>query len=146
MADSEITPAPFVPVHRRLIVWDPTTGLPSLAAEPVLAKHHLQSLYFVAAAQPYVVEDPLDPDFGLYDGMTIAEVMVRKQLAAAAKTGDSSLVETVMDRLIGKPMARAENLTVSASYEDFLRGVEKKGEPKPIEGAVETDNPFGDLA
>ena len=134
----------IVPVHKTIIKWE--NGVPVLTAEPVLTKNHVQSLYFVAAAQPYEVTDPLDPDFGLYDGMTIAEVMVRKQLLAAAKSGD---VEAAMDRLIGKPMARGENVNVNlgGSYETYLKGLAEKLKGAPIEAeVVEPTSVFGDLA
>lgn len=124
MADESTTA--LVPVQRRIIKWE--NGVPVLAAEPVLTKNHVQSLYFIAAAQPYEVTDPLDPDFGLYDGMTIAEVMVRKQLIAAARSGDDAKIEAAMDRLIGKPMARGENVNVNlgGSYETYLKGLAEK--------------------
>lgn len=139
-----------VPVQQRIIIWN-EKGEPVLAAQPVLSKQHLQSIYFVAAAQPYVVEDPLDPDFGLYDGCTIAEVMIRKQMIRAAKTGDKDEVEKVMDRLLGKPKWIGESVQVHASYEDVLKSIEAK-----VKGASATpSNPidvgtaediFGDLA
>lgn len=110
--------AALAPVQQRLIVW--RDGQPVLSAEPVLTRGTLQSLYLVAAAQPYEVTDPLDPDFGKYDGMTIAEVLIRKQLMNAARTGDA---EAVMDRLIGKAMSKSENVNVNidGSYEGFLK-------------------------
>ena len=143
-ASSEVA---LVPVQSRIIKWE--NGVPVLTAEPVLTRTHVQSLYLIAAAQPYEVTDPLDPDFGLYDGMTVAEVLVRKQLLAAARSGD---VEQVMDRLIGKPMSRGENVNVNlgGTYEDYLKGLAAKaGAPKgPID--VEVVEPqssvFGDLA
>ncbi len=134
----------LVPVQRRIIKWE--NGVPVLTAEPVLTKNHVQSLYFIAAAQPYEVTDPYDPDFGKYDGMTIAEVLVRKQLLAAAKSGD---VEAAMDRLIGKPMARGENVNVNlgGSYETYLKGLAEKAKAAPIDAqVVEESGVFGDLA
>ena len=132
-----------VPVYRTIITWK--DGQPVMAAEPVLTQHHVRNLYLIAAAQPYEVTDPLDPDFGHFDGMTIAEVMVRKQLIAAAKSGD---VEAAMDRLIGKPMSRGENVNVElkGSYEDFLKDLATKTQRAPIETKAEDANVFGDLA
>lgn len=151
---SEPTPAAapaLVPVQQRIITWK--DGQPVLSAEPVLTKNHLQSLYFVVAAQPYVVEDPLHPDFGLYDGMTVAEVLVRKQLINAARSGDKDEIEKAMDRLLGKPKWIGESVNVHASYEDFLKGVEARvksdAPPSFVEAHVvepSDDNPFGDLA
>lgn len=129
-------------VQQRLIVW--RDGQPVLAAEPVLTRNTLQNLYLVAASQLYEVTDPLDPDFAKYDGMTIAEVLVRKQLLQAAKSGDA---EQVMDRLIGKPMSRGEqvNVNIDGSYEGFLK--RKATElAKVIEGEIVEPDIFGDLA
>lgn len=143
MAEAE-APA-LVPVQCRIIKWE--NGVPVLTTQPVLTKNHIQSLYFIAAAQPYEVTDPFDPDFGLYDGMTIAEVMVRKQLLAAAKSGN---VEEAMDRLIGKPMARGENVNVNlgGSYETYLKGLAEKEKAAAIDADVIEDpkSVFGDLA
>jgi len=142
----------LVPVQRTIIKWE--NGLPIMAVEPVLTRGHVQSLYLIAAAQPYEVTDPLDPDFGLYDGMTIAEVLVRKQLLKAAQSGDA---EQVMDRLIGKPMSRGENVNVNlgGTYEDYLKGLAAKAggnvppdsPPAFVEAQVVVDpSVFGDLA
>lgn len=98
-------------------------GVPALTAEPVLTRQHVQSFLFLAATQPYEVTDPLDPDFGKYDGMTVAEVLARKQMEGAAKSGNPDLIERIWDRLIGKALSRGENVNVNASYEDFLKGV-----------------------
>ncbi len=115
-----------------------------MTAEPVLTQGHVRSLYLVVAAQPYEVTDPLDPDFGLYDGMTIAEVMVRKQLLAAARSGD---VEAAMDRMIGKPMSRGENVSINldGSYENYLKGLAEKLKDASIDTQiVEPASIFGD--
>lgn len=137
-----------VPVQRRIIKWE--DGLPVLTAEPVLTRQHITSLYVIAAAQPYEVTDPLDPDFGLYDGMTVAEVMVRKQLMAAVKSGDDAKIETIMDRIIGKPMSRGENVNVNldGSYEGYLKRLAATGAAnEPVEAhLVEPVSVFGDLA
>lgn len=139
-----------IPVNQRIITWD-EHGQPVLTAQPVISKQQIQSLYMVVAAQPYVVDDPLSPDFGVYDGMTVAEVLVRKQITAAAKSGDTSLIEIVMDRLIGKPLTRGENFSVSGSYEDFLKGIETRVKSAPIDVQAtplepdDGDSLFGDL-
>ena len=146
-AGSEALVPAIVPVQRTIIKWD-AQGQPVMTAEPVLTQHHVRSLYMIAAAQPYEVTDPLDPDFGKYDGMTIAEVLVRKQLLAAVRSGE---VEAVMDRLIGRPMARGEqvNVNLDGSYEGYLKGLaEKMAAPAPIDVTAEpaAANVFGDLA
>lgn len=135
----------LVPVQRRVIKWD-DSGLPQLVSEPVLTKTHIRAAYFLIAAEPYVVDDPFDPDFGKYDGMTIAEVLVRKEIEAAIRSNSIAEIESIMDRLIDKPLARAENHNVNASYEDFLRRTEAK-----VRGAINAEvvasaSVFGDLA
>lgn len=142
----EIAPV-VVPVQSRIIVWD--NGVPRLAVEPVLARHHIQAIYFVAAAQPFACDDPLDPDFARYDGMTCAEVMVRKQVEGAARSGDTDEIERVMDRLIGKPLAKSESTHVHATYEEALRAISEKARPvDAVEvgpGHVSDREIFGDL-
>lgn len=149
----EIGPALFTPVNERVIVFD-EKGLPTVTTQPVLTKAHIQSLYFILAARPFVCADPLDPDFGKYDGMTIVEVMVRKQLETAAQTGDTNLIETIMDRLVGKAMTRAENVNVGISYESWLKKQAEidssPSELPPIDieldkSTLDESNIFGDL-
>ena len=132
----------LVPVQRRIIEFK--DGVPVLTTVPVLNKGHVQSMYWIAAAQPYEVADPLDPDFGKYDGMTVAEVMVRKQLLAAAKSGD---VEVVMDRLIGKALSKSEsvNVNLNGNYETWLKD-KAAALGKIVEAEVVETNVFGDLA
>lgn len=141
---AESVPA-VVPVQRSVIKWE--GGVPILKAEPVLSKQSIQSLYPILAAEPYEVTDPLDPDFGLYDGMTLLEVIVRKQILKAARSGEG---EDVMDRLIGKSLSRGENLNVNVggTYEDYLKSLAEKMKGVPIEAHVVREEPsvFGDLA
>ena len=146
MSDSKEVAAPIVvPVLQRVIVWD-EGGLPQLVAEPVLTKTHIRQAYFLIAAQPFVCDDPLDPDFGKYDGMTIAEVLVRKQLMGAASSGDPKQIEDAMDRLIDKPISRGENLNVNASYEQYLKGLAAKlAGVSPTIDVTPSTNLFGDL-
>lgn len=93
-----------------------------MTTAPLITKNQLQDLYMAAAAQPFICEDPLDPDFP-YNGMTCAEVMVRKQILKAAQTGDA---EMVMDRLLGRPKQSVESTKLSLTYEDFLKETARK--------------------
>lgn len=135
----------LVPVQKRIIEW--VDGAPVLAVQPVLDQSHVRSLYWIVAAQPYVVVDPLDPDFAKYDGLTIAEVLVRKQLEKAARSGDTGEIEVVMDRLIGKALSKSEsvNVNLNGNYETWLRQKAEalKGE---VVGAVVEPRPFEDIA
>lgn len=115
------TGAAVVAVLRRLVTWD-ADGNPVVTTEKQLNKGALQDLYMVAAAQPYVV-DPHDPQDAQYEGMTCAEVMVRKQTQTAARLGDA---EVVMDRLLGRPKQSVESTKLTLTYEDTLKEIARK--------------------
>jgi hypothetical protein len=87
----------------------------------MLTKQNLRDIYLIAASQPYVVEDPMDPEFEKYDGMTCAEVMVRKEIEAAARAGNVEVAEKIMDRIIGKPERLERRLDVTVNYEEWLK-------------------------
>ena len=107
------------PVYQRITKF--IDGVPTVVAVPMLTKQNLRDIYLIAASQPYVVEDPFDPEFEKYDGMTCAEVMVRKEIEQAARLGDMAAAEKIMDRIIGRPEQISKTLEVSASYEEWLK-------------------------
>jgi hypothetical protein len=133
----EINLPAVVPAQRRIVDWDPE-GNPILKLQPVLTKQHIKSIYFIAAAQPFIPNDERS-DFEKYHGMTTAEVMIRKQMETAIRSGDVASIETIMDRLIDKPLSRSENFTLGASYEDVLKEISRRA-PPVAEASV-----FGDL-
>lgn len=125
----DVQPAPAEPasagahiaVKRRFITWD-ATGNPQVVSEDVLTKAAIQDLYMAAAAQMYE-PDPHTPSDAQYAGLTCAEVMVRKQIQQAARTG---VAEIVMDRLVGKPKQSTEVTKLNLTYEDTLREIARK--------------------
>lgn len=128
MQDEGAAPAPsgagaasHIAVKRRFITWD-AAGNPQVVSEDVLTKAAIQDLYLAAAAQMYEPE-PGNAHDAQYAGLTVAEVMVRKQLMQAARTGNA---EEVMDRLIGKPKQSTEVTKLNLTYEDTLREIARK--------------------
>jgi|GEM_PF-6850534 hypothetical protein len=133
------------PLYKRITTWD-AAGNPVLIVQPVLNKPQMRSIYFVVAAQPFAFDDPR-PDAEKYEGMTTVEILIRKQIESAIKSGDVAAIETVMDRLIDRPLSRSENLNVDASYEDVLKEIRARSHaqvPAPID--VPDSSIFGDLA
>lgn len=114
-----------IAVKRRFITWD-AAGNPQVVSEDVLTKAAINDLYMAAAAQMYE-PDPHVPSDVQYAGLTCAEVMVRKQIQQAARTG---LAETVMDRLVGRPKQSTEVTKLNLTYEDTLREIARKEQLK----------------
>lgn len=134
----EPTPEPgALTVQRRLVAWDPTTQAPTVKTVPMIPKSEIHNLAQAALSLPYHDPIGLEPEFA---GMTNAEVMVIKLSREAARTGDSSLIETLLDRVLGKPKQSAEVLQVRANYEDYLKELAAK-HPAPIPAAAEPAPP-----
>lgn len=112
--------SPVATIQRRIVVW--VDGAPVLASVPLVTKQTLNDLYLAAAAQPYIA-NPHDPQDAQYEGLTCAEVMVRKQIILAARTGDA---EIVMDRLLGRPKQTVESTKLSLTYEDKLKEIARQ--------------------
>lgn len=66
--------------------------------------------------------------------LTLAEVMMRQLVMKAAKGSERS-IDSVMDRLLGKPMQQSEHVVKSYSYYDLLMEYKKldEGTPKELE-------------
>lgn len=127
--------APSTLVQRRLLVRD-KDGNPTLAVVPLVTKAVMQDLHNAAAAMPYASPepDPLHPDH-FYDGMSCAEVMVRKRQTRAAFTGED--VEPVLDRLMGKPKQTSESLRINVTYEERIKQIAKDVSSRaPIDAEV----------
>lgn len=123
--------ASHIAVKRRFITWD-AAGNPQVVSEDVLTKAAINDLYMAAAAQMYEPE-PGNAVDAQYAGLTCAEVMVRKQIMAAARSGAA---EIVMDRLVGRPKQSTEVTKLNLTYEDTLREIARKeslklGPPAP---------------
>lgn len=120
MDDPLFAPAPLAPLvaHRRLLGFD-AQGQPTVAIVPLVTKGAMQDLYNAAAAQPYQ-PDPANPLDAQYEGLSCAEVMVRKQMVKAARTGEPG---EVTDRLMGKPKQTSESVRVTVTYEERLKRI-----------------------
>jgi hypothetical protein len=131
--------------QKRVITFD-ENDYPVVIVQPSLTKEQIKSVYFIAAAEPFVIDDR--PDEVKFRDMTIAEVLVRKQMETAIRTGDVDAIERIMDRLIDKPLSRSENLNMNASYEDALKNIAEKANASKVIEIVD-DIPdksiFGDL-
>ena len=135
-APAEAGTASHIAAKRRFITWD-ADGNPRVASEEVLTRAAVQDLYMAAAAQMYE-PDPHVPSDAQYAGLTCAEVMVRKQIQQAARSGAA---ETVMDRLVGKPKQSTEITKLNLTYEDTLREIARKeamklGPPAPARAVI----------
>jgi hypothetical protein len=118
----------IVPVNRRLVTFDPTSGVPVLSTGPVFTRAQVSELALAAASQLYVdPNDELAVSLGLppsrFWGMTNLEVMLIKQAEAAARTGEN--VDAILDRIIGKPKQSIESHKVVETYEGMLQRLAK---------------------
>lgn len=137
-----------VPVNRRIVVFDAVSGRPVVQNVPMLTKAQVAEIALAAASQLYV--DPNDEsalELGLppseFYGMTNLEVMLIKQARNAALTGDSDMVEKILDRLIGKPKQTSE-IAKTVTYEGYLTQIAQKVmDATPVE-PIEEENIFND--
>lgn len=127
--------------NRAIVTWD-AAGNPLVRTVQVFSKAQVSEIAMAAASMPYVgpetVDDAARAALGLsvseFYGMTNLEVMLIKQARKAATTGESAEVDAVLDRLIGKPLAKTESKTLALTYEDFLKqkaAEESQGQPPP---------------
>lgn len=134
LVPAALSPGPVI--NQRLVVWD-EAGNPLVTTAPLITKRQLTDLYMAAAAQPFVCEDPLNPDF-IYNGLSCAEVMIRKQMLLAAQTGNA---EAVMDRLLGRPTQSVESKRLVMTYEEALREIGRKANLNPAPPIPTTASP-----
>lgn len=128
-AEPPLTPA-LVTINRRLMTVD-AQGNPTVSIVPMVTKAAMQDLYNAAVALPFEAPDPADPNHK-FDGMTCAEVMVRKQVERAARSGEPG---EVTDRIMGKPKQTSESVKVSVTYEQWLKQTAQRMASEPfIEG------------
>lgn len=67
----------------------------------------------------YNADPVLEPEL---QGLTYAQVMVKRQVAMAA-SGDGHAFDRVADRVEGKPKQVTENFNMNMSYQEFLEGI-----------------------
>ena len=92
---------------------------------PLLTKTQVIDAINASLALPYEPEPGSAYD-ERFRGMTNLEVMMHKRAQAAARSGSIDGSETLLDRVIGKPIAKSESLRVDASYTDYLKSIATK--------------------
>ena len=107
-------PIPAAPSLRRMVDWD-ANNQPILTLAPVFTKAQVAEIIDKAVAQPYVGSEPE------FREMTNLEVMLLKLARNAAATGDRADIGDLLDRILGKPKFTGEMVSVTKSYESFLR-------------------------
>lgn len=115
------------PITGSYTLWD--NGIPYKGYIEPLTKGRMGAIYPFELAQPYHPKKYENPDTGeleiaeddrQYEGLSKAEVMVRRRVNAAAD-GDLDSQKYVEDRYLGKPMQQVQNMNVSISIEDYLK-------------------------
>jgi hypothetical protein len=105
----------------RYITWD-ENGMPKPAFREIFAKEQIDILNRAALSADF--EPRQDTETEQYDeerfrGMTNAEVGAIK-LAENYARGDIESAKYLLDRVLGKPKQQVEQLSVNASYAEFL--------------------------
>lgn len=122
------TPPPGV-ATRQLVVWE--NGAPVVKNIPLITGAQVKDLHAAALTQLYAEpDDELKIEMGLlpsrFYGMTLIEVMLIRRAENTARTGDSDDVERILDRELGKAVARSENHNVSETYDQVLKRIAEK--------------------
>lgn len=117
----------LVPVTQRLVTWD-AQGNPLVKNVAVFTKAQVSEVAMAAASQLYVdPNDELAIELGIppseFYGMTNLEVMLIKQARWAAESGETDVIEKVLDRLIGRPKQSSESHHVHETYEEALKRI-----------------------
>ena len=115
----------MVTVQRKMIEW--VDGNPTAVSVPILTKQQIADIIPVAMSLMYEPVEGVEGD-EQYQGMTNAEVMKIKFVKRAALTGDEDLVTKLWNRNLGMPKQSAEVLKVTATYEDYLKGLAEREE------------------
>jgi hypothetical protein len=132
-----------------MVVFDQTTGQPVVQAVPMFTREQVADIIVAAATDLYDADAVLEPEFV---GKTNLEVMVLKRTRRAARSGDMDEVESLLDRIVGKPKTTAEVTKKVITYEDALREIQRRtpaqarAEEQPIQEAqVVDDSPLADI-
>lgn len=141
-----------IPITQRIVTWD-ASGNPVVKAVSVFTKAQVSEIAMAAASAPYVdsaADDELAISLGLppseFYGMTNLEVMLIKQARWAAKSGETEVIDKVLDRLVGKPKQTSENHTITETYEQALQRIARKMSAAPIPTTAEPlRDPIDDL-
>lgn len=132
----------LVPVLQRIVTWD-SQGNPLVRNHAVFTKIQVSDIAMAAASALHVdPDDELAVALGLppseFYGMSNLEVMLIKQARWAAKSGETDVIEHVLDRLIGRPKQVSESKSLELTYEDYLKEVGRR-EAKRAQPSVEAE-------
>lgn len=124
----------LVPVNQQIVTWD-SDGNPMVQTQRVFTKAQVSEIAMAAASQLYVdPNDELAVALGLppsrFYGKTNLEVMLIKQAEYAAASGERDYVNDVLDRLIGKPVAKSESHSITETYDQALQRIAKAAAAK----------------
>jgi len=125
------------------MVWDPVTGLPTPSTAPLLTKPQIEETARAAASTLYV--PAVDPLTGLvisgeeeFFGMTNIEVAQVRRARSAAAPGGLAHLESLEDRILGKPKQAVETKNVTLTYQDMLTELARR-EEKPTTPDADAD-------
>lgn len=112
--------------HRQLVVWE--GGVPVVKNIPLITAVQVKDLHAAALTQLYSEpDDDLKIEMGLppsrFFGMTLIEVMLIRRAENTARSGNSDDVEKILDRELGKAVARSENHNVNETYDQALKRI-----------------------
>lgn len=138
-------PAPSetaAPIPRRLVVFE--GGVPTVKEVPLVTPALVKDIQKAALAEIYCEpDDALAIELGLppseFYGRPLIEVMLIRQARRAAVSGESDLVEAILDRLMGKPKTTSENHNINESYEDALTRIGKAEEERRRAAAIDAE-------
>jgi len=92
-------------------------GLPRLVGRPVRMDSDPQSV--ILALIKTFMDCPYDGRDKSLEGLTMGEAMTLQRVRAAAN-GDSYAFEALMNRLVGEPVKRQQNVTLTGDLGTFL--------------------------
>lgn len=112
--------------QRQLVVWE--GGVPIVKNVPLITAVQVKDLHAAALTQLYSEpDDDLKIEMGLppsrFFGMTLIEVMLIRRAENTARSGNSDDVEKILDRELGKAVARSENHNVNETYDQVLKRI-----------------------
>jgi hypothetical protein len=132
----------LVPVLQRIVTWD-GDGTPVVREQQVFTKAQVSQIAMAAASLPYVdPNDELALALGLrpseFYGMTNLEVMLVKQARYAAESGETDVIDKVLDRLVGKPKQSVEKHEIVETYDQALARIGRAAAAKarPIDAEI----------
>ena len=119
-------PTPSLPEYKaagKLIRWE--NGVPIPCTKRIVKPENIQDIIQAAVSLPFTVDDD---DYDLYPelyGLSYAEVAAIKLARNAAK-GDTTAINALLDRMVGKPKQSIETKNLNMSYQDYLDKVGKQ--------------------